>query len=61
MGRVEKRLKCVHHGTQLGPKDLRWKMIGNRKTVETKNYEFRRGPELSEWIRRVQGGGDWFG
>lgn len=61
MGRVEKGLKCVHHGTRLGPEDLRWKMIGDRKTVETRNYEFRRGPEFLEWIERVQGDDDWFG
>jgi hypothetical protein len=61
MGRVEKALKCVHHGTRLGPKDLRWKMIGDRKTAETRNYEFGCGPKFIEWIGRVQGDHDFFG
>ena len=60
MGRVENGLKCSH-GRHLGPKDLRWKMIGNRKTVETRNYEFDCGPKFFEWISRVQGDRDFFG
>jgi hypothetical protein len=61
MGRVDRGLKSAHHGTRLGPKDLHWKMIGDRKTVETRNYEFASGPEFIEWIGRVQGDRDWFG
>jgi hypothetical protein len=60
MGRVDKGLKCCH-GTRRGPKDLRWKMIGDRKTVETRNYEFGCGPKFIEWIGRVQGDRDFFG
>jgi len=59
MGRVERGLKCCH-GTRLGPRDLRWKMIGDRKTAETRNYEFGCGPRFFEWMSSVQEDRDFF-
>jgi hypothetical protein len=62
MGRVEKGLKCWR-GTRRGPRNLHWKMIGNRKTIvpKLKNYELGCGPSFLEWMSGVQGEHGLFG